>query len=146
VIMGAAAYMPPEQASGKTADRRADIWSFRAVLDEMLAGQRAFAGESVSDARYRCWNGSHTRLSERNYPLKRISIFALACGAAAATLLMGWQAEAPAPLPLAPVPPMGWNSWDAGARDPDIERIQCPPTPAGTPAGRAPPGTHKRIP
>ena len=38
-----------EQASGKTADRRADIWSFGAVLYEMLTGQKAFEGESVSD-------------------------------------------------------------------------------------------------
>ena len=49
MIVGTAAYMAPEQASGKPADRRADIWSFGAVLFEMLTGQQAFVGESISD-------------------------------------------------------------------------------------------------
>jgi len=49
VILGTAAYMAPEQARGREADRRADIWAFGAVLFEMLSGRRAFAGETVSD-------------------------------------------------------------------------------------------------
>ena len=49
VIMGTAAYMAPEQAKGKAADKRADIWAFGIVLLEMLSGQRVFAGETISE-------------------------------------------------------------------------------------------------
>ena len=49
VILGTASYMSPEQARGRSVDKRADVWAFGVVLFELVTGQRLFEGDTVSD-------------------------------------------------------------------------------------------------
>src|SRR5438552_2593245 len=49
MILGTAGYMSPEQAKGKTVDKRADIWSFGIVLMEMLGGRAIYDGETIAE-------------------------------------------------------------------------------------------------
>jgi Tol biopolymer transport system component len=69
MILGTAAYMSPEQARGKTVDKRADIWAFGVVLFEMLTGTRAFEGDGISETLARVieheppWNRLPAKLS-----------------------------------------------------------------------------------
>jgi eukaryotic-like serine/threonine-protein kinase len=63
VILGTAAYMSPEQAKGRAADRRSDIWAFGCVMYEMLTGRRACDGEDMTDVL-----GAVVRLAARQKP------------------------------------------------------------------------------
>jgi eukaryotic-like serine/threonine-protein kinase len=52
VVMGTAGYMSPEQVRGVAVDARSDIFSFGAILYEMLSGKRAFHGDTAAEARF----------------------------------------------------------------------------------------------
>jgi Tol biopolymer transport system component len=75
IILGTAAYMAPEQARGKSADKRADMWAFACVLFEMLTGRRAFPGDEVSDTLAAVIRGEpdwHTLTDETPAPIRRL--------------------------------------------------------------------------
>jgi eukaryotic-like serine/threonine-protein kinase len=76
LIMGTAGYMSPEQVRGQVADPRSDIFSFGAILYEMISGKRAFHGETSADTMSAILKEETPELSEtaRNVPagLERI--------------------------------------------------------------------------
>ncbi len=76
MILGTAAYMSPEQARGKTVDRRTDVWAFGCVLYEMLTGGRAFAGEDITETLAEIVRGEPdwTRLPKELPPAVRVLI------------------------------------------------------------------------
>ncbi len=65
-VMGTAGYMSPEQVRGKPADSRSDIFSFGAILYEMLSGKRAFHGDSAADTMSAILKEEPADLSETN--------------------------------------------------------------------------------
>ena len=76
-IIGTAGYMAPEQAGGLKVDHRADIFSFGAVLYEMLSGRPAFPGETASDRRLAVRQDTPASLlatADRTYPLLVVRI------------------------------------------------------------------------
>jgi eukaryotic-like serine/threonine-protein kinase len=70
VVMGTVGYMSPEQVRGKAADHRSDIFSFGSLLYEMLAGKRAFYGDSPADTMSAILKDDPPELAEtaRNIP------------------------------------------------------------------------------
>jgi serine/threonine protein kinase len=67
VVMGTIGYMSPEQVRGKTVDHRTDIFSFGAILYELLSGRRAFHGESTADTMSAILKEDPPELSETNH-------------------------------------------------------------------------------
>jgi len=88
VILGTAAYMSPEQAKGREADKRSDIWAFGCVFFEMLTGRRTFDGEDMTDVlgavvrldpdwrRRGAWRHHRRHAGRRHRPLARGAVMA----------------------------------------------------------------------
>jgi Tol biopolymer transport system component len=68
-VLGTVGYMSPEQVRGLPADARSDIFSFGAVLYEMLSGRRAFKGDSAADTMHAILTADPPELPETNQSL-----------------------------------------------------------------------------
>ncbi|HWZ84480.1 MAG TPA: protein kinase [Terriglobales bacterium] len=66
VVMGTAGYMSPEQVRGQALDPRSDIFSFGAILYEMISGKRAFHGETPADTMSAILKEEPAELAETN--------------------------------------------------------------------------------
>jgi serine/threonine protein kinase len=66
VVMGTVGYMSPEQLKGRPVDQRSDIFSFGAILYEMLSGHRAFHGESTAETMSAILKEDPPELSDTN--------------------------------------------------------------------------------
>ncbi|HEX7294878.1 MAG TPA: protein kinase [Pyrinomonadaceae bacterium] len=66
VVMGTVGYMSPEQLKGRPVDQRTDIFSFGAILYEMLSGRRAFHGQSAAETMSAVLREDPTELSDSN--------------------------------------------------------------------------------
>jgi serine/threonine protein kinase len=66
VVLGTVGYMSPEQVRGKPADHRSDLFSFGAILYEMLSGRRAFHGETAADTMSAILRAESPALTETN--------------------------------------------------------------------------------
>ena len=66
VVMGTAGYMSPEQVRGVAVDTRSDIFSFGAILYEMISGKRAFHGDTAADTMSAILKEDPAELSETN--------------------------------------------------------------------------------